>query len=165
MFNEVLEAIRQFNDINFIFSSSNIDSNGYIINDLIIKYVKKNENAYFYNSFGRNLYLSIIKKVDAVLGNSSSGITEVPLLNKYTINIGDRQQGRYKTKNIIDTKCVKKDITASIKYLYNINKNKIKKMYNPYSAKGASNKIFKIIDSTEFPQSLKKTFYDLKNIK
>jgi len=160
MLKEILRAISQFSDINFIFSSSNIDSNGYIINELIIKFVKNNKNAYFYNSFGRNLYLSIIKHVDAVLGNSSSGITEVPLLNKYTINVGDRQQGRYKTKSILDTRCTKKDIVASINYLYNSN-YKIKKMYNPYSTKGASNKIFKIIDTKDFPENLKKPFYDL----
>ena len=162
MFKEILNAISQFNYINFIFSSSNFDFNGNVINELILKYIKDNKNAYFYNSFGRNLYLSIVKNVDAVLGNSSSGITEVPLLNKFTINVGDRQLGRYKAKSIIDTKCLKKDIIVSINYLYNKNKSNLKKMYNPYSIPGASKKIFKIIDTNTFPKSLKKPFYDLK---
>lgn len=162
MFKEILNAISQFNYINFIFSSSNFDFNGNVINELILKYIKKNKNAYFYNSFGRNLYLSIVKNVDAVLGNSSSGITEVPLLNKFTINVGDRQLGRYKAKSIIDTKCLKKDIMVSINYLYDKKKSNLKKMYNPYSIQGASKKIFKIIDTNTFPKSLKKPFYDLK---
>ena len=69
-------------------------------------------------------YLSTIKVVDFVIGNSSSGIIEVPELNKFTINIGDRQKGRLMTKNIIQCNPNKKDITKKINLIYKKYKNK-----------------------------------------
>ena len=66
-------------------------------------------------SIGRQNYLSLLKNVDGVIGNSSSGIVEAPFFNKSTVNIGERQQGRLRASSVIDCKNNEKNITRSIK--------------------------------------------------
>ena len=71
-----------------------------------------------HSSLGQKKYLSLLNNVDAVIGNSSSGLIEAPTLGVATINIGDRQKGRLKAKSIIDTKPVKNLIFKSINKIY-----------------------------------------------
>ena len=75
----------------------------FLISRLIRKFIKTNKNAKLFNSLGKQNYFSFIKCVDAVVGNSSSGLSEVPSLKKPTINIGIRQKGRLLAKSIINT--------------------------------------------------------------
>ena len=96
----------------------NADSESRILFDMILKFCTVNPNAKAYTSLGQLKYLSCLKYVDGVLGNSSSGLLEVPSFKKGTINIGDRQQGRLKAKSVIDCSCEKKAIINSINYLY-----------------------------------------------
>ena len=70
------------------------------------------------------MYRSILKYVDAVVGNSSSGIWEVPSFKIPTLNIGDRQKGRYKPKTVIDCPFNKKLIIKNINMIINQPKNK-----------------------------------------
>ena len=109
-------------------------------------------------------YLSCLKLVDVIIGNSSSGLLEAPTLKVPTINIGDRQKGRLKAYSVIDCKPERKKI------IYNLNKilkNKKKLNFkNPYGKSGASKKIIKILESLNYNNLLKKHFYNnLNNIK
>jgi UDP-hydrolysing UDP-N-acetyl-D-glucosamine 2-epimerase len=116
-FMEVLLAtLNSFPGAKIIFTKPNADTHGRIIIDMIDRYVEENRNnTIAFTNMGQTLYLSAIKHVDAVIGNSSSGLTEVPLFKKPTINIGDRQRGRLKAKSVIDCEENAEAIIAAIK--------------------------------------------------
>ncbi len=158
---QLLEAMKNFKDITFIITSPNADTVGVTMKRIILRYVKNNKNFHFYNSLGQLRYLSMIKLVDFVLGNSSSGIIEVPELNKYTINIGDRQKGRLMAKSIIQCKPNKTDIINKIKLIYGKYKNKkILNNSNLHGKAGASLKIYNILKKANLKKLIKKKFYD-----
>ena len=124
----------------------NADMEGRAIKSTIEDFCKENSFANSYTSLGQLNYLSCIQYVDAVVGNSSSGLIEVPSFNKATINIGSRQFGRVKADSIIDCLPEKNSIKEAIKQIYNKNfQNKILKTTNPYGTGGASKKIVKTI--------------------
>ena len=79
-----------------------------IIIKKVMSFVKKNKNAHFYKSLGQKNYFSFLKIVDLVLGNSSSGLLEVPTMKKATINLGNRQSGRLESSSVISIKIDKK---------------------------------------------------------
>ncbi len=125
--------------------------NSDIGNNLIIKEIKKNirkySNSFIYiPSLGNKLYYSLIKYIDLVIGNSSSGICEIPTFKKTTINIGPRQQGRPRSQSIID---INYDISQFIKYskfaLSSSFQKKLKNCINPYGNKKSSYLIYKKI--------------------
>lgn len=163
-FQEILEAFDQLEDTNIIFTKANSDTNGRIINTMIDEYVSKHSNSIVFTSLGQLRYLSSLIHVDAVVGNSSSGLIEVPSFKKATINIGDRQKGRIKAPSIIDCEPLKNDILKSIDKVYeDINfKNKLQTLENPYGEGGTSKKILKIIKTQNLEHILKKEFFDLE---
>ncbi len=162
-FGELLSAISELKDTNFIFTKTNSDLNGAIINTMIDKYVHKNKkNSIKFTSLGQLRYLSALKHVDAVVGNSSSGILEAPSFKIGTINIGDRQKGRVKAKSIIDCTAKKKDIISSFKKLYSKKFKKIlKSTKNPYDSGSQSKAIVKILKNCKLHNILKKNFYNI----
>ena len=141
---------------------SNSDTFGKIINQEIEKYVRANENTIFFRSLGQSNYYNCLKFVDAIIGNSSSGILEAPSFNLPAINIGDRQKGRDQAKNVINVDLNYADILKAIKLVYNKN-FKIKNMLteSPYGKKNASLVTYKIIKKTKFANT-KKKFFDIK---
>ncbi len=159
---ELIEALSAFNNTGFIFTMPNADTDGKKISELIRNFSENNKNAIVFNSLGQLRYLSCVKYVDAVLGNSSSGILEVPTLKKPTINIGDRQKGRLKAKSIIDCLPSKDSILNAIKKAFSEEfKLELQSSVNPYGKGGASDKVVKILENYEFKNVVKKTFYDL----
>ena len=91
---ELLDALDSFLDINYIFTMPNSDTDGRVIMKMVEDFCKNRTNAKCYKSLGQINYLSCLKYVDGVVGNSSSGLIEAPSFKKGTINIGDRQRGR-----------------------------------------------------------------------
>jgi GDP/UDP-N,N'-diacetylbacillosamine 2-epimerase (hydrolysing) len=163
-FNELLKAFDKFENAVIIFTKPNADTDGRIISEMIDEYVKKNSlKAVAFASLGQLRYLSAIQYMDVVIGNSSSGLIEVPSFEKPTINIGDRQQGRVKSISIIDCDASEKDITMSIKLAMSYEfKEKIKKSANPYGKKNSSKEIVKVLKSKDLRDLVKKKFYNLK---
>ena len=105
---------------------------------------------YILNNMNVN-YLSILKYVDAVIGNSSSGIYEVPSFRKPTVNLGNRQEGRLMAKSVINSKINKKFIIQAINKVYSKKfRKKLKKIKNPYTGKNASNNMIKILLKYDF---------------
>ena len=90
--NEIIRLAQYLTDINFIFTSANIDIGNIYINDKIQKLCETNKNCFFIKSMGQINYFSTLKYINCVMGNSSSGILEVPSFKKGTINIGNRQK-------------------------------------------------------------------------
>ena len=162
-FEELLQAIKSLKDTNFIFTSPNADPHNAIIIKKIKKFVReKKGKAFYFKSLGQKLFFSLLKSVDAVVGNSSSGIIEAPSFKIGTINIGDRQEGRLKPKSIIDCKPNRKDISRSFNLLYSNNfQKKLKKIKNDYEVKNTLEKMFNILKYKKLPINLKKTFFDL----
>lgn len=163
-FGELLKAIDELEDTNFIFTKANSDIDGDVINKMIDEYVSKNsQKAVAFASLGQLRYLSAIKFVDIVLGNSSSGLSEVPSFKKATINIGDRQKGRAKASSVIDVRPVKEEILAAIKKVYSKEFEQVlKNTINPYNGGNSSKKMVKILKEIELDDILKKKFYDVK---
>ena len=164
-FKEILNCIDELEDTNIIFTKANSDADGKIINQMIYEYTKKNSfKSICIASLGQINYLSALKYVDFVIGNSSSGISEAPSFKIGTINIGDRQNGRIKAESIIDCLCNKKNIKKAIKKIYSIKFKKIlRKVKNPYGNGCASKKIIKVLKTKKLKNILKKNFYDIKH--
>lgn len=163
--NNLLSALNNLNDkVKIVFTHSNSDSMGRSINQKINEFVKSNENSKAYFSLGTKKYLSLLQYVDCVVGNSSSGIIEVPSFNIATINIGDRQKGRLKPKSVIDCKGTREDIELAIeKGMSNKFKKMIKELDNPYGDGNTSDRIISILKSELLKEiNLKKPFYNIR---
>jgi GDP/UDP-N,N'-diacetylbacillosamine 2-epimerase (hydrolysing) len=107
-------------------------------------------------------FLSCLKYIDGIIGNSSSGLLEMPSFKKGTINVGDRQRGRLKATSVINVKANKSEIIKGINTLYSKRfQAKIKNTKNPYGEGGASNKIIKLLEKIKLKNILKKKFYSL----
>ena len=162
-FEELLSALSFFKESKIIFTMPNSDTYGRVLIDMVSNYVKNNSNrSIAFKSLGQLKYLSTIKHIDVVIGNSSSGLIEVPSFKKPTINIGDRQKGRIKAKSVIDCLPKKNDIIKSIELALSEKfKNKIRNIKNPYGNKGASKRIKDILKNYKIDNILKKKFYNI----
>ena len=161
-FEELLDALDFFEDTSLIFTMPNADTGGKKITKMIEEFVETHSNAYFYKSLGQQKYLSVIAQVDGVIGNSSSGLLEVPTFKKGTINIGNRQLGREQSLSVINCKPLMESIKLALEQLYSIDFGLIvSESINPYGEGGASLRILSIIQELSLVEITKKTFYDL----
>ena len=161
---ELLSALSMLTDTQLIFTMANADVCGRALTQMVDDFVENNLNAYTFSSLGQLRYLSCVKHVDGVVGNSSSGIIEVPTLRKGTVNIGDRQLGRIKAESIIDCEPDRDSICEAIKILYSETfRQKLTKMENPYGNGGASHNITQILEDLPLEMSVRKRFHDLPN--
>ena len=159
---ELFAALDQFPEIGFIFTLPNADVGSDGVSRLIQEYVSHRSNAKCFVSLGSDRYLSCIKQSDGVLGNSSSGICEVPSLNKPTINIGDRQRGRIMGNSVISCNPVRNEISQAITRIYSQEfQNEVQNSVNPYGVPGASKKIIEVISEISLDSLVVKTFFDL----
>lgn len=155
----LLNALDKFKDEILIFTSSNFDHENKIIKREILNFVKKNRNTFFFSSLGHLNYISLMKISSVVIGNSSSGILETPTLGIPTVNIGNRQDGRIISKNIVNSKYEAVHIVKNIKKALSFNKTKLSKIGSPFYKKDTPKKIAKKIVNFKF--NLKKKFVDL----
>jgi UDP-hydrolysing UDP-N-acetyl-D-glucosamine 2-epimerase len=158
----LLEALDEFKDHQVILTYPNADDGGRRIIPILEDYAKQQPNRVFaIPSLGQNRYLSTVKHAAVVIGNSSSGIIEVPAFNVPTVNIGVRQKGRLAAKCVLNCIATKASITAAIMTAvtgsYKISGETI---INPYGAGNASAQAIQMLKSLEFEPS--KSFYDLK---
>jgi GDP/UDP-N,N'-diacetylbacillosamine 2-epimerase (hydrolysing) len=160
---QLLKALDAFPDIRIIFTLPNADANGRVIIKLINEYVtKRTSSSCAFTSLGQLRYLSCLQYVKAVIGNSSSGIIEVPYFKKPTVNIGDRQKGRIKAASIIDTGTDTRSIISGIRRAFSPAFMAVcNKTISHYGSGNASSQIAKIIKRTGRLSSLKKSFFDL----
>ncbi len=159
-FQQLLDTLEELNDTMLIFTKPNSDKDGRIIMQMIDEYVSKNPlKAIAFTSLGQLRYLSAMQYIDAVIGNSSSGIIEVPAFNIPTINIGDRQKGRITGPSVFNCQPVKKEIKFALEKAFNFDRQKYWQL--PYGDGNTSEKILEIIKSRK-EIKLKKRFYDIK---
>ena len=161
---ELLAALAELDNTQLIFTMPNADTDGRVMISMVEEFVAQHTNACAYKSLGQLRYLSCVSHVDGVIGNSSSGLAEVPSFKKGTINIGDRQRGRLQAASVINCDPTRQSIAAAVKQLYSINfQMSLSKIRNPYGEGGASEKILQIIKSVGVGDLLKKHFYDFCN--
>ena len=161
---ELLLALQEFPQMNFIITKSNADEGGRKMNQLLERYVKNNPHTVLYDSLGMTKYLNAVRDAEMVVGNSSSGILEVPSFQIPTVNIGDRQKGRIQASSVINCKADRQDIVKAMKKALSKEFKEIAATaVNPYGEGQATDKISEKIDKfmSEGSIYLKKTFYDI----
>ncbi|HBE02295.1 MAG TPA: UDP-N-acetylglucosamine 2-epimerase (hydrolyzing) [Spirochaetia bacterium] len=162
-FAALLAVLEKQKECGIIITMANADAGGRQINSLAVNFIKKYpHHAKVFTSLGRQRYLSALKMVDAVIGNSSSGIIEAPSFKTATINIGDRQRGRIMAESIISCRPFAADISRALDRLYSSEfQAKLKKTRNPYGNGRAAQKIISILQAIKFPPDTRKKFFNL----
>ena len=147
-----------------IFTKANSDEGGRLINKMIDDYVKLNNNkAICFTSMGQIRYLSALQYVDAVFGNTSSGIVEAPSFKIASINIGDRQKGRVQSLSVLNCTNERESIKKAIIKLYSEEFIvSLKTTINPYKQENTSFKTKEILKNINLKNIIKKTFWDIK---
>ncbi|MFA6196767.1 MAG: UDP-N-acetylglucosamine 2-epimerase [Sulfurimonas sp.] len=163
-FQAILDAIDELENTNIIMTKANSDTNGRVINAMCEEYASKNPHkAVVFASLGQLRYISALRHVDAVVGNSSSGLAEVPSFKIGTINIGTRQQGRLQAKSVINCEPMKESILKAFKKLYSHDfQESLKNVENPYGSEMASKKVVTILKNSNLQNIIIKNFYDIK---
>lgn len=159
----LLDALEEFPDFRIIFTLPNSDTDGRIIMQLIHEFVEKHkERSIAFTSLGKVRYLSALQYISAVVGNSSSGIIEVPSFDIPTLNIGDRQKGRIAADSVIHCGTSKDEIMGG---LYKVLSERIKDMtklqQNPYEKQGTTEAILQVIKNVSIENLVQKSFYNL----
>ncbi len=159
---ELLEALDATQDLQLLFTMPNADSGGRVLIEMVNDFVATHSNAKAFTSLGQVRYLSCLAQVDGVIGNSSSGLTEMPSFRKATINIGDRQRGRLKANSVIDCEPNRFAITSAIDTAYSAEfQAGLMLANNPYGDGGASRKILDVLKRVDLARVVKKSFHDL----
>lgn len=161
---ELVEALLEFDQMNYIVTKANADAGGEVINGLLEQVEKTTNRIKLVSSLGLVRYLSALKYCAMVIGNSSSGILEAPSFGIPTVNIGDRQTGRIKTKSVIDCVPEKESILRAMKKATDRSfLEQIVDMPQLYGDGNASAAIVDTIKSTLCEGvNLMKIFYDLE---
>ncbi|WP_026527203.1 UDP-N-acetylglucosamine 2-epimerase [Butyrivibrio sp. VCD2006] len=161
---ELIAVIKKHHDITWIFTKAGADAGGREVNKLLVDFAKENDNFYLFDSLGMRRYLSAVKGALFVIGNSSSGLIEVPSFHVPTINIGARQKGRIAGASVINCEPERESIDAAItKALSNDFKAMIAEAENPYEKSGTSKMIADTIEDFLLNNKLNimKSFYDI----
>ena len=162
-FQNILDAIKEFANLKVIFTKANADAGGRIINQMIDNYITENSHsAVALTSMRQAKYLSAMQHVNAVVGNSSSGIIEAPSFRVPTVNIGNRQKGRVQAESIINCSPTKKAILRALKQAFSPEfKDRIIDTVNPYEKEGSAKNVKDIIKTFDLANILKKVFFDM----
>tara|TARA_B110000459_G_scaffold162655_1_gene179125 strand:- start:161 stop:1318 length:1158 start_codon:yes stop_codon:yes gene_type:complete len=161
-FQALLDSISELKNTKIIFTKANADIDGRVINTMIDDYVAKHDNTIAFKSMGQLNYLSALQFIDAVVGNSSSGLIEAPSFKIGTIDIGDRQKGRIKTDSVISCLPKKRNIDSAFNKMYSEEfQNTLDQVENAYGKGGASKEIVNIIKSVNLDNIIKKPFHDI----
>ena len=156
----LLFALDKFQDYHVIFTYPNSDTDGRVIIEKLNEYVTSNSDRTFaLPSLGLKRYLSALRYVRAVVGNSSSGIIEVPSFGIPTLNIGDRQKGRLAAKSVVNCGTSSQNIIDGISEILKMDCKGVK---NPYEGENTLSEILKVIKSIDLSEIIKKKFYDIK---
>lgn len=162
---QIFSALDHFEHYKKIITFPNADEGGRSLFPILQEYAEKNkDNTLLVKSLGWKRYLSSLKHVDFVIGNSSSGLLEAPVFKIPTINIGLREEGRIKPQSVIDTDFHVISIQNAIQKATSIEfKRSIENMHNPYGQGNTAEKIMEVVKSKNLIDILYKKFYDLNH--
>ena len=160
----LLDALDEFPDYKVIFTLPNSDTDGRILIRMIQDYVSVHpDRCMSIPSLGLKRYLSALRYVDAVVGNSSSGIIEVPSFRIPTLDIGDRQKGRIASDSVVHCGTDKREIVDGLSIVLSLEqKDKAKRCLNPYDKENTTQVILDVIKHYPLDNLLHKSFYNIK---
>ena len=160
---ELLVALDELEDTNLIFTMPNADTDGRVLIQMIQDFCATRTHAKAFTSLGQLRYFSCIQHVDGVVGNSSSGLLEVPSFNKGTVNIGDRQKGRIRSPSIIDCEPSRQSIADAFHKLYAEEFRLTLRLASDSLYKvGSSDILVRQLEQMQPITSIKKSFYEPK---
>lgn len=161
----LLEALRMLTDTKIIITLPNADPGSRAIIERIQDFGSQNANVHIFESLGHTRYLSLLQYVDAVVGNSSSGVVEAPLFRIGSVNIGDRQKGRVGGESVINVPPEKESIYQAIRRVQSAEfKAGLKSLTHPYGTGGAVIRIKDILKQVKLEGLTRKRFYDLPDL-
>jgi GDP/UDP-N,N'-diacetylbacillosamine 2-epimerase (hydrolysing) len=156
-------VLRGFPAALIVFTGVHPDPEGGLIQREISRFVKTHPHALSVSSLGGEAYLSLMRHVDAVVGNSSSGLIEAPSVGCWALNIGARQEGREGAGNVLHVKCQRRAIEEGLLRILRRSGRRPKKRFrNPYARKGTHLRVVRILERVPFNKILKKTFFEGK---
>jgi UDP-hydrolysing UDP-N-acetyl-D-glucosamine 2-epimerase len=159
---ELLAALRQFPEAQMVLTYPNADSGGRALIPLIDQFAAEvPQKRHAFKALGHRRYLSLMNEADAVVGNSSSGLTEAPALKRATVNIGDRQKGRLKASSVIDAPEKAGPIAEAIrKALSPQFRDALPQTVSVYGHGDASRRIRDVL--RQAPLEVRKSFFDIR---
>ena len=158
--NKIFSMIEKNPDIKFIITSPNLDPGSDMIRNLINEKILL-KNVDYIKSFGQDYYFSVLKIVDGIIGNSSSGLIEMPIFKKFTINIGNRQKGRFIEQSVINCKNKISNIQKSLKKAFSKNFKKKLRQLKLKKNQQTSKIIIKSLKSFNYKKKRYKEFNDI----
>lgn len=158
---ELFAALDYFPEFGVVFTKANADAEGRLINSMLQEYCERNPSRTFlFSSLGQRRYLSLARICAAVVGNSSSGIIEIPSLGVPTVNVGDRQKGRTAADSVITVEVEQEQIISAIRVAVSPEfKCQALKTINPYGSGQTTRKILDVLDNLHYPLA-NKIFYN-----
>ncbi len=162
----LLNALNKLESVSFIFTRSNADAGGRFINRSIEEFVFENkERAVLHTSLGQQTYLSTLKYVDGIVGNSSSGILEAPSFKIGTVNIGSRQMGRIRAESVIDCEADASQIEHALSVLFSEKfRASLRTVSNPYGGTGVIKNIVEKLITYPLEVLRVKRFFDYTEV-
>ena len=157
---ETLISLKYFKDNTIIFTLPGADLFNDIIFTKIRKFIKNLPNSYLFKTLGSQRFLSLLKIADVMIGNSSSGILEVPVFKKPTINIGDRQKGREISSNVLNVRVNRFEIKKKINFIFS-KKFNLRKIDSTFKRKNTSKLIINILKRKDINNFKTKEFYNI----
>ncbi len=158
----LLDALSEFKNCNIVFTSSNADTGSAIITEEIKSFVDKHTEAFYIENFGRKAYLSMMEYAAVMVGTSSSGIIEAASFGLPVVNIGTRQGGRIREKNVVDVGYKPEEIAKGIKEAISEDfSTSLEDLKNPYGDGKASERIVSTLKNIDLKKLRAKHFCDL----
>jgi UDP-hydrolysing UDP-N-acetyl-D-glucosamine 2-epimerase len=163
LFSALEEVESTHKDVALIFTQSNADTEGRLIGAMIEEFARKGKHRSSFVSLGQERYLSMMRAVDVVVGNSSSGLYEAPAMEVPTVNIGDRQKGRLRATSVIDCRAERGEILQAIQDAMDMDCSGIA---NPYGDGESGRRIVETLESIpSFSALLQKRFFEVEKVK
>lgn len=161
---DFIAALEARKDLRVIFTMPNSDTGGQFIVDAINRFVDRNiDRAKAFKSLGVLRYLSVMKQVEAVVGNSSSGLLEVPSFGIPTLNIGDRQKGRTAAESVYNCAPDKESVLEGLNRVLSKEFRELAYVvHNPYEKANTAEDIFNVISTYPLVLLKQKHFYDIR---
>ena len=160
---QVLAAVEEHREYQYVFLGTNADTHSDIIRKRVKEFVESKKNAVYFENLHTDAYHYLLKHSIALVGNSSSGIIEAPSLGIYTINIGNRQDGRVRGNSVIDVPCKQKDISDALDKVLEVYATikPVNPYYKEHTAENYYKKTKQLLENLQDDIKEPKRFYDL----
>jgi UDP-N-acetylglucosamine 2-epimerase len=155
----MLSALASLSNTGVILTGSNADPGGQDIDKMLKGFADEHEHAVYAKSLGSARFISVLSEVDAIVGNSSSGLYEAPSVKTPTVNIGDRQKGRLRASSVFDCQPTEAAVLSTLREALAAD---VSEVVSPYGDGSAAAQIAAALKSTDISKLLsQKRFVDL----